>query len=148
MKRENISEMLLSNCFPINIRPAGPPKMKSRYGIHYWKVQQAQGGGVGGQRFFYSLKQIYLVFNHLTPYAQNPKISLRTVKSRPFLSYHRKTEYRCYVRNGRDLTVLDEIFGFYVKFYIGIVLQDSIWRPLRQKLEPFACDLDCFYKIF
>ena len=24
--------------------------------------------GVGGQRFFYSLKQIYLVFNSLTPY--------------------------------------------------------------------------------
>ena len=75
MKRENISEMLLSFCFPINIRPAGPPKMKSRYGIHYWKVGIGWGGGVGGQRFFYSLKQIYLVFNHLTPYAGNTNFS-------------------------------------------------------------------------
>ena len=62
-----------------------------------------------------------------------------------FLTTYRRTVYRWYDRNGRDLPILDEKFGFSVKFCIGIVVQDSIRRHLVPKLLPFAYDLERFY---
>ena len=75
-------------------------------------------------------------------------MAFKTAKSRPFLTYQRKTVFRWYVENCRDLADIDGIFGFYVKFYIGRVLQDSSRRLLMQKLWSFVCDLHCFYKIW
>ena len=76
-------------------------------------------------------------------FTENPNFSSKMDKSRPVIS-----AIYCfsgYVGNGRELSILDEIFGFSVKFCIGIVLQDSIRRHLVPKLLPFACDLERFY---
>ena len=56
---------------PARNRVTNCPSARRAFSLEYsLEKYLGIGWGVGGQRFFYSLNQIYLVFNSLTPYVK------------------------------------------------------------------------------